>query len=203
MSFKLHHTSRGMTLVELIIAVSIFTVLMTAIMTSVQSLYRFNSYAITQAYQLDLARRGIENLTRDLREMIFADDGAFPLVRMEPHVVGFYSDVDGDNSVEYIEYELATTTTLTKRIYSATAGVYNYATPTEQFIVSDYVQNLLQSTSTFFYYSDTGVQSTSSADIADIRFIRSQVIVNIDPARNPGEHMLRSGATLRNLKDNL
>jgi prepilin-type N-terminal cleavage/methylation domain-containing protein len=195
--------NRGMTLVELIIAIGIFSMLMLAITASVQSLYQYNSYAVSQAYQLDLARRGVETLTRDLREMIFADNGAFPLVRMEPHIVGFYSDVDGDNSVEYIEYELATTTTFTKRVYSATAGVYNYATPTEEYIVSDYVQNLLQGTSTFLYYGNNGVQSTSTADIADIRFIRSQIIVNVDAVRNPGEYMLRSGATLRNLKDNL
>lgn len=200
-----NQTQRGMTFVEMIVVIAVFTVMMLAISSSVADLYRYNAYALAQAYQLDLARRGTEVLTRDLREMIFAENGAFPLVRMEPHVVGFYSDVDGDDSVEYVEYELSTTTRFTKRVYAPTGGnpAYNFATATESFIVSDYVQNLIQGTSTFLYYTNAGVATTASSAIADIRFISSQLIVNVDQIHNPGEYMLRSGATLRNLKDNL
>ncbi len=197
--------NRGMTFVEMIVVISVFTVLMLVITNSIADLYRYNAYALSQAYQLDLARRGIDVLTRDLREMIFAENGAYPLVRMEPNLVGFYSDVDGDDSVEYVEYELSTTTRFTKRIYAPTGGnpAYNFSTPSEEHIVSDYVQNLLQSTSTFLYFTNTGVATTASSSIADIRFVRSQLIVNVDAVRNPGEYMLRAGSTLRNLKDNL
>lgn len=194
-----------MTLVEAVVAVTIFTLLMLVITASVSNLYRYNAYALAQSHQLDLARRGVEVLTRDLREMIFADNGAFPLVRMEPHVVGFYSDVNGDDRVEYVEYELEATTTLEKRIYAATGGnpAYNLSTPSEVHIVSDYVQNLLQGTSTFIYYMNDGQVTTSPSNIANVRFIGAQLIVNVDAERNPGEYMLRTGATLRNLKDNL
>lgn len=202
---RLQPTQRGMTLVEMIVVVAIFTVLMLAISNSIASLYRYNAYALAQAYQLDLARRGVEVLTRDLREMIFAENGAFPLVRMEPHVVGFYSDVDGDDRVEYVEYQLATTTRFIKRTYAPTGGnpAYNFATATQQEIVSDYVQNLIQGTSTFLYFTNNGLATTATSAIADIRFIRSQLIVNVDAVHNPGEYMLKAGSMLRNLKDNL
>lgn len=194
-----------MTFIEMIVVISLFTMLMLAITSSIAELYRVNAYALSQAYQLDLARRGVEVLTRDMREMIFAENGAFPLVRMEPHVVGFYSDVDGDDSVEYVEYQLSTTTTFQKRIHAPTGGnpAYNFTTPTETHIVSDYVQNLIQGTSTFLYFTNAGTATTATSAIADIRFISAQIIVNIDPVHNPGEYMLRAGATLRNLKDNL
>lgn len=197
---------RGMTLVELLVTISITALLMLVITTSVQSLYRTNAYAISQAYQLDLARRGIETLTKDLREMNFANDGAFPLVRMESHLVGFYSDVAAPFGTEYIEYELSTTTTFTKRVYYPSSTVPMYAiggTPDEEYIMSDFVQNLLQSTSTFLYFRADGTQTINPADIADVRYIKAQVIVNVDAERNPGEYMLRTSALIRNLKDAL
>jgi hypothetical protein len=142
-------------------------------------------------------------MVRDIREMTFADDGSFPIARMEANRIGFYSDIDRDNSVEYVEYELATTT-LSKRIYGATGNPPVYGTtPESTHILSEYVQNLVQATSTFYYYDSEGNPVTVSSDITDIVYIAAQIIVNIDPIRDPGEFMLKSSAALRNLKENI
>lgn len=191
-----------MTLVEAIVVVSLFTLLMLAVMESIVSFYRFNAYTIAQAYQVNNARRGMEVLVRDLREMIFADDGTFPIAIMDDHHVGFYSDIDHDDSVEYVEYEVATTT-LEKRVYNATGvpPTYDTSAPDEVYVLSEYVQNLVQGASTFVYYDAEGLPSIPTSSITDIRYIEAQIIVNIDPVRDPGEFMLRSSAALRNLKD--
>jgi prepilin-type N-terminal cleavage/methylation domain-containing protein len=194
---------KGFTLVEVVIVTSIFTVVMVAMFQSIETFYAFNAYSIAQAQQVDHARRGMEILIRDIREMTFADDGTFPLVRMEPHRIGFYSDVDRDNSVEYIEYRLATTT-LEKRIYGAVGNPPVYATvPESVHILSKYVQNINQSTSTFFYFKQNGKKATATTTVTDILYIKSQIIVNIDPDRDPGQFMLKSSAALRNLKETL
>jgi hypothetical protein len=66
------------------------------------------------------------------------------------------------------------------------------------------VQNLPQGQLTFRYYTDTGTLiANPSAMISDIRYMRINLIVNIDPARSPGEFMLQGSATPRNLKENL
>lgn len=190
---------RGMTLVEMIVVVAIFTMLMLAVGESISSFYRFNAYTIAQAYQVQNARRGMEQLVRDLREMTFADDGTFPLARMEDNLVGFYSDIDRDNSVEYVEYEL-TGTTLEKRIYDATGTPPVYEdTPDETDVLSEYVQNINQNTPTFTYYDEGGNEATATSTVIDIRYIRAGLVVNIDPVRDPGEFTLRSSAALRNL----
>jgi type II secretory pathway pseudopilin PulG len=195
--------TQGFTLVETVVTVFIFTLVMTAVLESISTFYRYNAYSIAQAYQVDHARRGIEILVRDTREMTFADDGTFPLAVMEPHRMGFYSDIDRDDSVEYVEYTLATTT-LTKKIYGATGSPPVYATTSESVhVLSEYVQNINQATSTFFYYNENGTQATTSSAITDIVYIGLQIIVNIDPVRDPGQFMLRSSAALRNLKENL
>jgi prepilin-type N-terminal cleavage/methylation domain-containing protein len=194
---------KGFTLVEVVIVTSIFSVVMLAMFQSIETFYAFNAYSIAQAQQVDHARRGMEILIRDIREMTFADDGTFPLATMEANRIGFYSDVDRDNSVEYIEYTLATTT-LEKRIYGAVGNPPVYGTTAESVhILSKYVQNINQSTSTFFYFTQTGAQATPTTTVTDILYIKSQIIVNIDPVRDPGQFMLKSSAALRNLKETL
>ncbi len=194
----------GMTLVEVIVVIGISTLLATTIFTSIQSLYQQNAYSYAQAYEVDNARRGINRFARDVREMTYAEDGSFPVAIMEPHFLAFYSDIDKDNSVEYVEYELSTTT-LHKRIFNATGNppIYNFATPDQSIALSEYVQNLTEATSTFFYYDENGTALNASSPLTDVRYIKAQLIVNIDPIQAPGEFMLRMGIAPRNLKDNL
>jgi type II secretory pathway component PulJ len=195
---------KGMTLIEAIIVISLYTILTTVIYTAIQFLYQTNNYSSAQASEIDNARRGLTSLVRDLREMTYGEDGTFPVAEMGQHIIGFYSDIDKDNSVEYVEYELATTT-LYKRIYGASGfpPVYNMASPESTEILSEYVQNIEQATSTFYYFGTNNALLDGTDLLTDVRYIRTQIIVNIDPVQSPGEFMLRSGVAPRNLKDNL
>lgn len=191
---------RGLSLVETVVIVALFSVLMIVISESIASFYRLNAYTIAQAYQVDAARRGIDLLVRDLREMTFADDGTFPLVSMGTTSVGFFSDIDRDMSVEYVVYRLASTT-LMKYVYNATGTppIYSTSTPAETSTLSEYVQNALQNVPIFVYYDENGVKATATTTATDIRYVGVNIIVNIDPVRDPGEYSLRSSAALRNL----
>lgn len=196
---------RGFTLVESLIVISLFTILALAITFSISQMYKLNSATIEQADEIEYARRGLFTWVRDAREMTFAANGAFPLVLTDSHKVGFYSDIDKDLSVEYVEYVLATTT-FRKFTYEATGTppVYSTTTPSRTDILSEYIQNILQGQTTFRYYDAQGTLiNNPQARISDVRYITMNVIVNIDPARSPGEFMLQGGATPRNLKDNI
>ncbi len=194
----------GMTLVEVIVVVSMFTILSLAIFNGVVQFYQLNAYTIAQSYQIDHARRGLQYLVRDLREMIYADDGTFPLVSMASNTIAFYSDIDRDNSVEYVEYQLSSTT-LYKRIFNATGSPpeYSTTTPDEVYTISEYVQNSLQSIPIFVYHDEVGAAATASTTLVDVRYVTVELIINIDPIKDPGEFMLRSSAALRNLKTTL
>jgi len=197
-------TQKGMTLVEMLIAIGIYTVLLLAINNSITSLYQNNAYALEQANEVDNARRGVTQWNRDAKEMITGEDGTWPVAVIGEHRLGYYSDTDQDDSVEYVEYILAATT-LRKFTYNPTGSpaTYDLTTPDSEEILSEYVQNIEQATSTFFYFDNNGTQLTSTSPVIDVRYMQMQVIVNIDPDRNPGEFMLRSSLAPRNLKDNL
>jgi prepilin-type N-terminal cleavage/methylation domain-containing protein len=201
----MYNTSRsGMTLLEVIVAMSIFSILMLAVFVSTTQLYRQNAYAIEQTEEVNNARRGMTQWNRDVKEMTTGEDGTYPIAVIEEHRLGYYSDTDQDAEVEYVEYVLASTT-LTKYTYKATGTPATYSTTTPDLteVLSLYVQNIEQGTTTFLYYDNAGTQLSSTSPIIDVRFITAQLIVNIDPDRNPGEFLLRSSLAPRNLKDNL
>ena len=116
---------QGFTVAEMLVVTALFTVLSLVVLNAIASFYRYNAYTVAQSYQVEHARRGVEFLVRDLREMTFADNGAFPLVAVASSSISFYSDIDRDFSVELVEYELAGTV-LYKNIYNATGTPLAY-----------------------------------------------------------------------------
>ncbi len=192
---------RGFTFVEMIVVVALFTVLSLALANTIVAFYKANAYTLEQSYEVNSARRALELLTRDLREMTFSDDGTFPLATMATNSIAFYSDIDRDNSVEYVRYALSSTT-LYKYVYNATGTPITYptTTPSETYVVSEYVRNASQATSTFRYYIEGGSAATATSTVTDVRYVLTTLIINVDPLRSPGEFTLRSTAAPRNLK---
>ena len=176
---RLAYSQKGFTYVEMVIVVSLYTILLLAVGNAISSFYKYNAYAFAQANQVAEARRGIDRMVRDIREMTYGDEGSYPLLIMQPHRIGFYSDIDRDDSVEYVEFTLSSTT-LEKKIYNATGSPPTYSTSTvaETHILSTYVQNILQATSTFVYYDSNGNQATATSTVTDIRYVEARVIVN-------------------------
>lgn len=193
----------GFTLVETIVVTAIFSVLSLTIAGVIHQFYKTNAYAIAQSSEVQSASRGIKLLVRDIREATLADDGSFPITNAGTNTLAIYSDIDRDDSVEYIEYRLEGMQ-LYKYVTNA-VGIppeYSTTTPDEMILVSDYVRNAEQGTSTFQYFDNSGAE-IDGANVNNISSIRVRVIVNVDPSRSPGLFTLRSHATLRNLKDNL
>lgn len=183
---------------------SISTVLMLVITFTIMSVYRNNAYALAQTGEIDSARRGLQTWTQDAREMDFGANGAYAIQFAGPHYFSFYSDIDPDAVTELIEYQL-TETTLYRRVHKAGGFPATYSTSTPSiFTLSEYVQNTIDGISTFRYFNSNGAEILNpNAQITDIRYIRMQLVVNIDPVRAPGEFMLEGSAAPRNLKDNL
>ncbi len=197
--------SVGFTLIEVLVVISINTMLLMVIMWTVQFIYKTNSYSFAQANEIEVSRRALALWVRDAREMTFAANGAYPVVLLENNRMGFYSDIDRDASVEYVEYVLSSST-LTKRTFNPVGypPTYSSTTPDSIDTVSEYVQNASQNIPMFQYYDSNGVALASpSAMLTDLRYVMLKIIVNVDPVRAPGEFMLQGSATPRNLKDNL
>lgn len=196
----------GFSLIEALVIVALNTVLLLVITSTVTQLYKNHGYTFEQSNEIEVARKGLGTWVRDAREMTSGANGAFAIVRAGTSTIGFFSDIDKDNSIEYVEYSLGTSTTIRKYTYNPTGYPATYSTTTASSveILSEYVQNGKQNSDIFKYYNSNGVLLASpQAMISDITYITMNIIVNIDPLRSPGEFMLQGSAAPRNLKTNL
>lgn len=196
----------GLTLIETVVVIALYTLLSGVIFTIIQNLYQNNAYALAQSNEVDNGRRAIMRWARDAREMTFAENGFFPILIADPSHLAFFSDTDNNGEAELVAYELVSSTTLERRTHHPTGfpATYDLTTPDTIEILSEFVQNVTFGTSTFFYYDNMGsVIPNGTAQVTDIAYIEAQFIVNVDPVQNPGEFILRNSVTPRNLKTNL
>lgn len=167
---KKQNAQHGFTLIEAVMVVALNTVLLFVITNTITQMYKNHGYTFEQSNEIEVARKGLGTWVRDAREMTTGANGAFALVRAGTSTIGFYSDIDKDNSIEYIEYVLGTSTTLRKFTYNPTASsTYSTTTPSSIEVMSEYVQNGRQNVVIFRYYDSNGsLVASPQAMISDI-----------------------------------
>lgn len=190
---------RGMTLIEVMVWVGVFIAAMIAVMTSLLSFYRANTYTLEQAAAVSSAQRGIDRMVKTIREAGYSSQGAYPVVSIGTSTMTFYADVDSDLFVERVHYYLQGTSIL-QGISDPTGDPPTYPGTEVVSTVSDNVRNATQNVTTFRYYDEAGAEITNFTNIHDVRFILMSIVVNVDTNRLPNELTLRSSATMRNLK---
>lgn len=189
-----------MTLIEVLVSISIITVVTLAITSLIQSFYKNNDYLIEETSALASARSGINKTVSALREATYGDDGSYPITTAGTSTLTIYSDVDTDIGVEKLQYKLVNGT-LYEYIANATGSPPTYPLSSQSTTtIATNVRNT-DATPIFTYYDSTGTQlSTTSPNIASITSVKVQVMVDLNPARAPNVFTLSEEATLRNLQ---
>jgi len=192
-------TDSGFTLIETLVWVSMFVFVMGAIVISLLSFYRANTYTIEQAQAVSEARRGIERAVQQMREISFASDGAYPIISIEPNQFYFYSDIDSDPLVERVRI-FTEGTYLRQGVTKALGDPLSYSGAEIVSTISEDVRNIEQSVTTFHYYDGDG-NEILNGDVTAVRFVTIDLVVNVSPDKLPNQLTLRSSATLRNLRN--
>lgn len=197
---------KGMTLVELLVALAVFAVIMTAVYAMGSNIFIYNSnttgsYRSTQNSQVIL-----KTILKELRETSPGADGAYPLISTGSTTLSFFSDIDNDGITERLTYSLIGTTLYRSVIKASGNPVsYSFANQSTTTLISNVVNgNSLAS----FEYFDTNYTGTSSPLIqpvspSTVRLIRINQRIDIDPNRSPVPIIFTVQASLRNLKTNL
>ena len=193
------YTNRGLTFIETLIWVAVFVSTMGAIVVSLLSFYRANTYAIEQAQAVSEARRGIERSVQQIREISFASDGAYPIISIEPNQFYFYSDIDSDPLVERVRIYVEDLY-LKQGVTKATGDPLSYSGAETLTTISEDIRNIDQSVTTFRYYGVSG-DEVLDGDVTAVRFVTIDLVVNVSPDKLPNQLTLRSSATLRNLRN--
>ncbi len=103
----------GFTIVELIVTVAIFAIAMGAVSGLIFTAYRTQAFSFQQSNAISEARRGIETMTKELREATIGDDGSYIIEKAEDYEIIFYSDIDKDGETEKVRYFIYESDSLT------------------------------------------------------------------------------------------
>lgn len=198
----------GMTVVEMLIAICIFLMIMTGSTYLLAKIYKNYGFAMEQGMSVAAVEHSLKYIIEDIRGMRQSDAGAYPIESADDFDFIFYSDVDKDNVTERVHYYLENN--LIKRGVSNPSGtppVY----PTEDETVTTLAEHIVNAgLQPLFCYFNTDYPAdqvnnpltTPVSPVADIRLVKTDVFVNLDPFRSPDNIRLESYVTLRNLKDN-
>jgi type II secretory pathway pseudopilin PulG len=193
----------GFTIIETLVVIAAFVFIIVALSSSILYFYKSNTITLEQTYAINSARKGIEFMVRDIKEIIYSDEGAYPIISIDANSFYFYSDVDRDNSVERIRYFIEGTD-LKKSLTESSGDPLQYLDINEVIsVVSDNSRNIEQGISVFRYFDNQGNEIIDYDNISDVAFVKVNLVVNVNVNRLPDEFTLRSSATLRNLKTNL
>src|SRR3989338_7939564 len=106
---RARHRARGMTFIEALIWVALFTLVILALVASILYFYRTNRYAIEQSNAVTFSQKGIGKMVRVIREAAYSSEGAYPIVSIAANDFIFYADIDNDPLIEKIHYYLSGT----------------------------------------------------------------------------------------------
>ncbi len=185
-------------MIEALVWVTVFVVSMMALIVSLLSFYRANNYTLDQAQAVSDARRAIDRVVQTLREATYSSEGAYPIIAMSTSSITFYADVDEDPLIERVRYFLSGDA-IKRGIVDPSGDPPAYTAAEIVATTSEHVRNLSLGQSFFTYVNENGATITNLTDVASLRFVTVEAVVNVKPDRLPNELTIRSAAALRNL----
>ncbi len=195
----------GMTMIEVLVAMGIFLLLITAI---IELMIWGNHGKDVVWEQLSTQNEGrivVQNFVNDLRRANASSIGAYPIELAQSQQIIFYSNVDSDSWRERIHYFMQGATL--KRGVTEPTGtplVYNPASE----VVVDVVHDVANATNSIFYYYDQNYSSVSSSamtypiNISAIRMVGIKLMLEEKPNVAPAPFTIEAKTEIRNLKSN-
>ncbi len=195
--------SNGFTLVEILVVVGIVGIMAVGIGTFTTQGMRLWRVTQDKVAVQDSARRAIRLLSGDIREMILADNGAYPLVTAQPMAIEFYSNIDTDPKREKIRYALEGTSLYRWEVESDDQEPPQYPIfhDADRMLVAD---NVINTDYIFRYFDDT--YTGDSDPLADpfalnqVSLVQIRLVLDENTTRAPEPYEIETNIMLRNLK---
>lgn len=196
----------GFTLIELTIALAVFSIIMVGILSLLSNVFTVNRQQGALLSDQDQARKLSFVLMQELRNATVADTGAYPLESAGAQHITFFSNIDADAGIERVRYFLQNGA-LYKGVTQPTGSPVSYLTSPE--VVTLVQANVGAAATLFRYFDDTydGVSGTALAQpvsVTAVRFVALDVpIQKRAGVANTQTYTVSAQATIRSLKTNL
>lgn len=198
-------SKRGMSLVELMITLSVLLIVIVAIGAFESNIFTYKNEVAGSFETAQKSQTLLKTMLAELREASPGANGAFPLVRTASSTISFFSDIDNDGKPEQITYSLIGTI-MYKAVIKPTGSPlgYNPASQSTTTLNTAIVNGTLAT----FEYFDTNYNGTSSpltqpVSPTQVRLVRINQKIDIDPLHAPMPIVYSVQVSFRNLKNNL
>lgn len=191
---------KGFTLLEVLISISIFTVLLLAINQLFLSLYKQQGVDMAALERIQQAGRVTEVLSRELREANRGENGNFAISIAEDDRLVFFSDLDKDGLAEKIAYFLEGTEM--KKTVTEPGDDRSYAGAETTLVVCREIQNGSVPIFTYYDRNYTGSESSMTApvDVLRVRLVGISLTLNSLGRNSSYPLHTETKIELRNLK---
>lgn len=196
-----------MTIIEMLIAIAIFTIGIGGFSLLFVKSWQGNSYVYEMGQSSIMASQGVNEVVGYLRKARQGDDGSYPVRSATDNDLVIFSDYDKDGITERLHfYKNGNQLLMGWRKPSGSLPKTYAAGDQGSKTISDGIVNN-GSTPIFYYYNKDypGDQANNPvatpANSPDIRLIKVLLKVNIDPNRAPDNIEVSSFVELRNLND--
>lgn len=204
-------SKKGMTLVEMIIAISIFTIGIAGFTALFVRSWKTNSFIIEEGQDNQAAQQALDSMVKNLRKIRQADNGDFSIKSGNGFSLTVYLDVDNDGATERVHYYM-NGQTLEMGVTNPVAGSPATYPAGDQTVtaVANYVTNT-GSQPIFYYYNqnypgdtvNNPLATAPSLAVNQVKLIKVQLWVNIKPNTAPDNVNFESFIDIRNLNGNI
>lgn len=204
--FNIKNSSRGFTLLELLVAMGIFSLIIGAISWIMIDAFRSNKIIWKQLERQNEGRKVLQQVVDDVRKAEQSSTGAYPIEYVGNNELRFYANIDTDGYREKIRYFLDGTN-LKKGVIKPAGNPLTYNPANEQVVILAHnVTNIAKSQPVFFYYGQnfTGSETALVQPVtaSDVRVIKTYLELEDDPNSTPVALSVQSMVEVRNLKSN-
>jgi prepilin-type N-terminal cleavage/methylation domain-containing protein len=198
---------KGMTIIEMLVAISIFTMGILGFTLLFNNAWKQNKYTLEMGQVSMAASQGVNQIVRYLREVRQSDNGAYPVVFANDNDLVVYCDYDRDGTTERIHlYRSGTDVILGVRKPSSGFPVTYASGDGSTQVIASHVVNAVNNPIFAYYDSHYPEDSVNNpiptpATVPNVRLVRVTLHVNINPNRAPDNVQIQSFAEMRNLND--
>ena len=197
----------GLTLIEMIMAIAIFTIGIEGFTLLFTKVWKNNSYVLEMGQSSMAVSQGLNKMADYIRNTKQGDDGAYPVQSADNNDLVIFSDYDKDGVTERLHFYKNNEDILMGATNPTATLPKTYPAGDQQTITI--TSNIINGSGVpiFYYYNKDYPDDTANNPVAtpalvgDIRLVKIYLETNIIPNRAPDNVKIQSFVEMRNLND--
>lgn len=197
--------NRGVTLLELLITMAIFTLIIGIIGAFARDLFFYDDLFSKSLTSYDEARKVLQPISSEIRSASVSSLGSYPIETATNTSFVFFTDIDNNGIKEKVRYFLSGN--IFKRgVIIPSGNPLQYLEADES--ITEIIHGVNNGSTPIFNYFDSNYTGNSEplslpVSILAIRLINITLIIDANPNKSPAPITVTTQINIRNLKDNL